>query len=175
MTAVGRLTAEGISRFREWVNQGAAGPAPSTLLTDAETSEAVGGNIALELREFASRYEFGEYLAERLSALPSSMIRFDPGLLDWITLYYIDMLAPRRENGTRDMKEIVRYSLELKNRKWSRHLVRMNWMAVIEHGPMARVMLALPVTKHSEVLEQLAGQQEVFGARAVVQAADALY
>jgi hypothetical protein len=51
----------------------------------------------------------------------------------------------------------------------------MNWMALIEHGPMARVMLALPVNKHSDVLEQLAGQQETFGARSVVQVANQLY
>jgi hypothetical protein len=36
-------------------------------------------------------------------------------------------------------------------------------------------MLALPITKQSEVIEQLAGQQEVFGARSVVEAADKLY
>jgi hypothetical protein len=58
---------------------------------------------------------------------------------------------------------------------WSRHIVRMSWMAVVDHGKSARVMLALPITKQSEVLEQLAGQQEVFGAQPVVEAADKLY
>ena len=175
MTAVRRLTPEGISRFRDWINQGGAGGAPASLLTDPETSEPLGGAATLEVREFASRYEFGEYLVEQLSPLPASVIRFDPGVWDWISLFYIDMLAPVQASGTRDVKEIVRYSLELRNRKWSRHLVRMNWMALIEHGPMARVMLGLPVNKHSDVLEQLAGQQETFGARSVVQVANQLY
>jgi hypothetical protein len=175
MAAVRRLTPEGISRFRDWINQGGPGPAPASLLTDPETSEPLGGTATLDMGEFASRYEFGEYLVEQLSSLPASVIRFDPGVWDWISLYYIDMLAPVRANGTRDVKEDVRYSLELRNRKWSRHLVRMNWMALNEHGPMARVMLSLPVNKHSDVLEQLAGQQETFGARSVVQLADKLY
>jgi hypothetical protein len=102
-------------------------------------------------------------------------LRFDAGLWDWLSLFYIDELAPRGADGTRDMKQVYRYTLELRNRLWSRHVLRMSWMTVMDHGEAARVMLALPVTKQSEVLEQLAGQQEVFGAKPVVEAADRLY
>lgn len=44
-----------------------------------------------------------------------------------------------------------------------------------DHGVFARVMLAFPISKQPETLEQLGGQQEAFGARAVVEAADRLY
>jgi hypothetical protein len=113
--------------------------------------------------------------ADRLGGLPASRVRFDAGVWDWISLFYIDVLAPLRANGTRDMKQNYRYTLELKNRMWSRHIARMSWMAVVDHGKFARIVLALPITKQSEVLEQLAGQQEVFGARSVIEAADKLY
>lgn len=87
----------------------------------------------------------------------------------------MDVLAPPRADGSRELKQNYRYTLELKNRMWSRHVARMSWMAVADHGKFARIMLALPITKQSEVLEQLAGQQEVFGARSVIEAADKLY
>jgi hypothetical protein len=174
MHAVRRLTLEGIARYREWLNGGALGTSPVHLLF-GETSEALAVTTSIEHRSFASRLELGQYLAERLAALPIAQLRFDAGIWDWLSLYYIDVLAPRASDQSRDMKQLYRYTLELTNRLWSRHILRMSWMAVIDHGDAARVMLALPITKQSEVLEQLAGQQEVFGARSVVQAADRLY
>jgi hypothetical protein len=150
------------------------GPAPAHLLFGIG-SEAVGDAATVQSRSFASRLELGEYLADRLKSLPASQLRFDVGVWDWLSLFYIDALAPRGANGARDIKQSYRYTLELKNRLWSRHILRMSWMAVVDHGAAARVMLAIPITKQSEVLEQLAGQQEVFGARPVIEAADRLY
>ena len=175
MHLVRRLTPEGIERFRAWLEGGAAGPAPSQLLADAEMSLPLGDAVSVERRSFASRLELGEYLAERLSALPAGQLRFDAGIWDWLSLFYIDQLAEPGADGARDIRQVYRYTLELKNRLWSRHVLRMSWMTVLDHGEAARIMLALPVTKQSEVLEQLAGQQEVFGARPVIEAADRLY
>ncbi|MGP0059738.1 MAG: hypothetical protein ACLPID_10675 [Beijerinckiaceae bacterium] len=175
MAIVRRLTQAGIDQFREWLSKGAPSPAPVILLASPETSEPVEGTSTVEQCDFATRLELGEYLRDRLGGVPTARIRFDAGLWDWLSLFYINDLAPLGANGTREMKQIYRYTLELKNRMWSRHVVRMSWMAVVDHGKFARIMLALPITKQSEVLEQLAGQQEVFGARSVVEAADKLY
>jgi hypothetical protein len=174
MHNVGRLTPDSVARFREWLETGAIGAAPIHLLFGT-MSETLGDTASVQMRSFTSRLELGEYLAERLRSIPVGHLRFDAGVWDWLSLYYIDVLAPRAANGTRDIKQSYRYTLELKNRLWSRHILRMSWMAVVDHGAAARVMLALPITKQSEVLEQLAGQQEVFGARPVIEAADRLY
>lgn len=174
MHIVGRLTSDSISRFRLWLDSGAMGPAPAHLLFGIG-SESIGDAATVQSRSFASRLELGEYLAERLKSLPANQLRFDAGVWDWLSLFYIDVLAPRGANGARDIKQSYRYTLELKNRLWSRHILRMSWMAVVDHGSAARVMLAVPVTKQSEVMEQLAGQQEIFGARPVIEAADRLY
>jgi hypothetical protein len=174
MHDVQRLTPNGIVRYREWLEKGAQGTAPLHLLF-GEASEPLGTTATIGRRAFASRLELGEYLVERLGALPVGQLRFDAGVWDWLSLYYIEVLAPRAPDGSRGMKQSYRYTLELKNRLWSRHVLRMSWMAVVDHGEAARVMLALPITKQSEVLEQLAGQQEAFGAKAVVEAADRLY
>lgn len=174
MTAVRRLTPPGRAEFKAWLEQGAPGAAPAHLLADPLTSEALSGAASVDQRSFASRLELGEYLLDHLAALPAAL-RFDEGVWDWLSLFYIDELLPAGPDGARDVREIVRYALELRNRKWSRHIVRMSWMAVKDHGTYARVMLAVPINKHTDVMEQIGGQQEAFGAQAVVELADRLY
>lgn len=175
MVQIRKLTQRGREQFKAWLEQEAPGAAPLHLLTGPDTSSEVNGKAQIEQRGFASRLELGEYLADRLSGLPPASIRFEEGLWDWLTLFYIDELLPPGSGGKRDIKELVRYALELRNRKWSRHIVRMSWMAVKDHGPAARVMLAVPISKHTDVMEQIGGQQEAFGARSVVELADRLY
>lgn len=175
MAEARRLTLEGQRAFKAWLEQGAPGVAPFHLLTDPTTSEGLPAKAAVAKRLFASRLELGDYLVTALAVLPAQSIRFDAGLWDWLTLFYIDELLPQGAGGKRDVREIVRYALELRNRKWSRHIVRMSWMAVKDHGVFARVMLTVAVSKHNDVMEQIGGQQEAFGASAVVELADKLY
>lgn len=175
MATVRRLNDQGILRFQNWLSEGAPDPVPDDLLESPTFSAALPAAATIEQSSFGTRLQFGEYLVARLKPLPASTIRFDAGLWDWLSLYYFDQLCPKDAAGNRQMRELVRYSLELKNRKWSRHLVRMSWMAVADHGSHARVLLGLPMTRHSDVLEQLAGQQETFGAKSVIAAADWLY
>src|SRR5262245_8842128 len=134
MFAIRRLTQEGIAHFREWLEKGAPAPAPFRLLTAPATSEPVQGAHSIEPRNFASRLELGKYLVEVLRDVPNAQVRFDAGLWDWLSLIYIDVLAPFGPDGKRNMKQIYRYTLELRNRLWSRHILRMSWMTVVDHG-----------------------------------------
>ncbi|WP_315776032.1 MULTISPECIES: hypothetical protein [unclassified Bradyrhizobium] len=175
MPAVRRLNRDGRERFRDWLQTGAPNPAPTNLLTDPNTSEGFDRPVAIDGRSFESRLELGEYLLAKLNGLPAAAIRFDEGLWDWLSLFYVNELLPPDASGRRQVKQIFRYSCELKNRLWSRHIVRMSWMALKDHGQAARVMLAFPIDKQPETLEQIGGQQEAFGACPVVGLADQLY
>ncbi|MGJ4900731.1 hypothetical protein ACQR10_20865 [Bradyrhizobium sp. HKCCYLRH2060] len=174
MPEVRRLNSEGRERFRNWLQNGAPSPSPASLLTDPGASEQFDHSVFIEHRSFSSRLELGAYLVALLTELPAS-IRFDEGLWDWLSLFYIDELLPPDSSGKRQVKQVFRYSCELRNRLWSRHIVRMSWMAVKDHGLAARVMLAFPIDKQPETLEQIGGQQEAFGAIPVVGLADRLY
>lgn len=147
MTPVRKLTQQGRTEFRAWLDAGAGGDAPAHLLYDSTTSEEIEGGSQVELRTFVSRLELGQYLVAQLAPIKPSIVGFDEGLWDWLSLFFIDELLPRGDGGVRDRKERVRYSLELRNRKWSRHVLRVSWMAVKEHGVAARVMLAVPLWK----------------------------
>lgn len=175
MTVIRRLNSEGISEFRAWLASGGHGSPPVDLLSDASTSEPLGETCSVENVLFANRFEFGSYLVDKLAPVASATLRFDVGVWDWLSIYYFDQLCPPKSDGTRKLQEHVKYSLELAGRKWSRHLVRMSWMSVSEHGENARVMLSVPMSTHPEILEQLAGAQETFGSKTVVALARALY
>lgn len=170
---VRKLNADGRAAFAKWIVDGGKGDAPHDLLTGDGTSEALSYDVEADIGPFVTRYDMGLHLAEVLKPLGASTW-FDAGLWDWLALYYIDQ-SSTTIGGLRKLQARERYLLELRNRKWSRHLVRMSWLAVQEHGESARVLLTTPPHGHSEVLEQLSGQQELFGARPLIAAARRLY
>lgn len=172
---VRRLREDGVAAFHAWLNEGAPEPAPVHLLTDPDMSEPFAPTCMVENRPFSNRYEFGVYLHQLLATAPAGKIRFDAGLWDWLSLFFIDQLAPVGADGRRRLKEKVRFALQLSRSKWSRHLVRMSWMSVQDHGDRARVLLSVPMSTHPEILEQLAGAQETFGSHTVIAAAYELY
>lgn len=170
---VRKLNADGRAAFAQWIADGGKGDAPLHLLSGEGTSDALAHDVEADLGPFETRYDMGVHLAEALKPLGASAW-FDEGLWDWLALYYIDQ-SSAAVGGVRKLQARERYVLELRNRKWSRHLVRMSWLAVQEHGDNARVLLTTPPHGHSEVLEQLAGQQELFGAKPLMAAARRLY
>lgn len=170
---VRKLNADGRTAFAQWIDDGGKGDAPLDLLTADGTSDALPLDVEVDIGPFDTRYDMGVHLVEALKPLGASLW-FDEELWDWLALYYIDQ-SSAAVGGVRKLQARERYVLELRNRKWSRHLVRMSWLAVQEHGENARVLLNTPPHGHSEVLEQLAGQQELFGAKPLIAAARRMY
>ena len=175
MVAVRRLNAQGVKEFREWLEAGAPGETPGEILSSPLKSEPISGSVQVELRPFATRFELGRHLTESLKPLTFSSISFDAGLWDWLTLFWFDQIAAPGTNGKRNLREIARYSQDAGGRRWSRHVVRMSWLSVHNHGDNARYFLSSGLDRHTEVLEQIAGQQEIFGSRAAVALGAKLY
>lgn len=175
MVTIRRLNKQGIKEFRGWIASGATGDPPHDLLTAPETSEPLPVTIEAEHRDFSTRYQLGEYLTSRLEPLDFSSSAFDSGLWDWLTLFWFDAIAPRTSSGTRRLHEVARYSQDAAGRRWSRHVVRTSWLSVHNHGLHARYFLSTPLDRHTEVLEQIAGQHEVFGSRTAVALGEKLY
>lgn len=175
MQTVRRLTDRGRAAFREWIGAGAVGDPPCEMLAGPGMSEPMHAEVAIEKHDFASRYELGAYLAPRLEPLGAGRIAFDAGLWDWLTLFWFDAIAPRNSTGTRRLHEMARYSQNPGSRRWSRHVVRMSWLSVHSHGEHARYFLSTPLERHTDVLEQIAGRQEVFGSTAAVALGERLY
>jgi hypothetical protein len=190
---VRRLNTEGCLKMTEWLqaakNQSTAGP-PVSLLADPSYTEFLLPPVVIERepggKAFASRYEFGVYLSERFSASGKTSISRDSGLWNWLTLFFIDQLAPALPDGTRNIRDIEVYILAptFKHDSYYRHAIRTAWLAAHEHCDHSKVLLipagkakpGIGVLAHrGEIIEQIAARQKLMGSTTVIAGAERLY
>lgn len=137
-------------------------------------------------KPFASRYEFGLYLTECFRSSGKTLISRDYGLWNWLSLFYIDQLAPAFPDGTRNIRDIEVYILAptFKHDSYYRHAIRTAWLAANEHGDHSRVLLipagkarpGIGVLAHrGEIIEQIAARQKLMGSTTIVAGADRMY
>lgn len=187
------LNDQGASQFGAWLSSARTGAKlkpPSFLLNDPRTSTALAGEATVEREPgghpFANRYEFGIYLRDRLGELGKTAISRNAGLWNWLSLFYIDQLAPAAPDGGRKIFEQEIYILEahFSFRKYYRHAIRTPWLVAHEHGEHSRVLL-IPAGKatpgagvlahRGEITEQLAARQWILGSSTIIEGAARLY
>ncbi|MFA5941561.1 MAG: hypothetical protein WC809_19605 [Sinimarinibacterium sp.] len=187
------LNERGGERLREWISAARAGGTsdpPTWLLTSTEHSAEFQPDIAVARepsgRPFNDRLEFGLYLAQLFADVPKTVISRQHNLWNWLSLYYIDQLAPSQANGARKLFEFDVYLLDsvFSFRKYYRHAVRTSWLVAAEHGQSGRVLLVpagrtaagVGVLAHrGEIIEQMAARQWTLGSRSIIQAAEKMY
>jgi len=174
------LNGSGINVFRQYLQSlrdGSVVAPPSYLLTDPAYSDEFAPDVPLQLQSFKDSYEFGSYLAVALGKLDRSQIAYDYSLWSWLALYFFDQVCPV-ENGTRAVLEDAVYILSetFNHRRYYRHLVRTPWEAVARNGDCAKVLLQTRAGgKRSDIFEQLAARQTIFGNRTIIAGAYQLY
>jgi hypothetical protein len=176
-----KLNDEGIKCFAEFLGDGAKGEIPLNLLQNPETSDPFTNAPSIGSADFMNRFEFGIYLRTLFKAFDASIIGADRHLWTTLALYWFDRLCPKKTDGTRDVGEDYRYILSTDYRHYYRHLVRSPWYLVHLHGDNAKILLIaprehnFPLSVHGEILEQLAGRQQVVGSRPIISAANRMY
>ena len=154
------LTEEGVIRFRDWLDAAKAGgtvPKPSPLLTDPITSEPLPGAGSVEKGSFANRFELGLYVNAQLAEIPISSLPMTHGVWSWLSLFFIDVLAPTRADGTRTLNELVRYIPTTDYQKYYRHLIGFAVHAIRQLGAEAEPLLVStkPGILHTDYCEQI--------------------
>jgi len=184
--AVRCLNEEGSRLFRDYVERVRKGDTetpPWHLLTDEATSAPLDANVLIEVRDFASRVEFGRYLADRFSHVEKRRLSRDAGLWNWLALRYFDQLAPPAASGPRKLLAPGHYVLEgrFAHNRYYRHLVRAAWYALALHGDDGAILLMSAgkptpgVGQWGEISEQLAGYQDILGSKTALVAAATLF
>jgi hypothetical protein len=131
-------------------------------------------------KKFADRYEFGLTLVELLAGYDQQQVSFDLTLWSWLAAHYFEQLCPRDENGKRALRRDYVYVLS-ESRTYYRHLVRTPWFLVKTHGEKCRYLLVsrpgdlAPLSRQTDLLDQLAARQFVISSPALVGAAARLY
>lgn len=177
-----RLNESGIATFAGWletVKQGGAVQAPTSLLTNPETTEALAVVVEVEQRSFANRFEAAEYLFTRFTAAGLTAVDRDGGLWAWLSLFYFDSVCPVGKGGIRKPGAQPRHIPEPGNfQRYYRHLLGGPYRIYRAHRDnpkRAMALLCQPLNSPGEIVEQIASRQELVTNRGIVELATRLY
>lgn len=168
------LNEQGLSELNEHVvklREGGSAQTPNWLLDDERTSVALTASVDLETPSFASRYDMGCYVREKLSTLDMQPLMGNRGFWSWLALYWFDQLCPA---GTRPSMP-YNYVLSADYRHRPRHAVFITWQLVSRYGEEARFLLCNDMKNRGELMEQLMARQDMLGLEGVMRLASRLY
>jgi hypothetical protein len=171
------LNQAGIDCFRDWLEDEVSAEAPLHLLTDPQTSAPLRGAHELEPKQFASLYDLGTYVHSALRDCDFNEVLLDTGVWNWLSLFFIDTLAPVQANGQRRMLATYSYLLTEGYRTYFRHLVRQSVVLVGMHGELARLFLTMVkggIGLNAAAIE-LATRQDLVANRPLMEVAHLLY
>lgn len=174
------LNDEGIARFQEYLaslRENASLSPPKELLTSGLASDPFEPNVQVEDHAFDNAYQLGQYLREAFAECEDRQISRNYGLWSWLALYYFDYLC-KAKDGRRQPLENAVYVLEARFsfRRYYRHAVRTPWLAVKEYGELSKVLLLMSGSgTRSEIAEQIAAYQDLFGNKTIVEATYSMY
>ncbi len=172
----------GLERFAEWVRnlrEHPATPAPAEMLEDPSLTESLGVQIEVEARQFPRRFEAGAYLHGLLHGKGLHEPERDAGLWAWLSLFFVDQVCPKDKNGRRKAGELARHVPALQRYdRYYRHLLLGPYSLYAAHSEepdRALGVLANPVDKPGDVVEQFASRKYLATSTAVMGACTALY
>ena len=176
------LSPDGIRQFARYLKRlredGRLAP-PRHLLTDDRYSNALTlGDVRVEVREFASRRDFVEYIDRRFRAAGFHEDGDEPGMWEWLSLYYIDATCPPDRNGTRKPGVDGRHLMNDQDaRRRLRHLLRGPYMLYRQHGPGGQLDLLLeaPLHVHRIASTHIVERPRIFGSPGALAAASRMY
>ena len=148
---------------------------------DQALTETVPGGPGVDVRPFRDRFEAGKYFYELLEPHAAELgdIERNAGLWSWLALCWIDVLAPVGSDGSRPLREQARWIAFVDNyKRYYRHLLAGPYRIYKAHRDdpeVAMAVLATPVNRFGEVVEQFASRQEFIVNRNLLSAITKLY
>ena len=173
-----RLKDAGIHQFSHYLTRLGEAPVesiPSELLENPSYSEEACTATDIENPGFATRYDLGLYLADRLQGCDQNAISSDAGLWTWLALFYFADLCPADISGSRKPSATNNYVLSDRHKDFHRHAIRTTYMLVREHGETVRFLLSNPLAKRGELTEQITGRPYFLSCDGIMEAARLLY
>ena len=167
------LNASGLAFFRQWLDAGATGDVPESLLFDAKYSASITERVLDREKRFTSRFNLGSYLKESLSGLDFEELLREPfdGMWAWIGALYFGQLTAK---GVRRYEHYIPTRRGTAGSLLHRNAPRTAFELVSVHGTNARFALQQKVHTHGQLLESLSASRGVvrntgfFGAAAKV-------
>jgi len=181
MSELRRLNEQGIPEFTHFlqaIEADGSVPVPLEILANPGTSEELPVKLEVEQRTFTNRMGVGQYLYEVFSQGAALRLDRDPGVWAWLALFYFDQLCPSKTDGTREVREHVRYVPSGHAWRYYRHSLAGPYLIYKAYRDMpqrARIVLYDSLDTLSDFVEQLASRQDFVQNTAIIEAATLLY
>ena len=176
------LSPIGIRRFRSYLKRlrddGRIAPPRHLLTDDLSSLAATLGDVRVEAREFQSRRDFVEFMDERFRTAGFYEDADEPGMWEWLSLYYIDATCPLNRSGKRIPGTDSRHLMtDQDSRRRNRHLLRGPYMLYRQHGSGSQLDLLLeaPLHVHRIASTHIAERPRILGSLGALTAASRMY
>ena len=170
------FNAGGINRFEQFLSSAARDTEDLHALLGAPgLSTAVSPEIEVQARSFVNRFDAGEYLHSLLGDSNIFNLDEDRGIWAWLSAFYFDQLCP---DGTKPGKGYRWIPAVNSFRNYYRHLLAGPYFIYRAHKDnprLAMAVLATPLHRPGDIVEQLASRQELVTNHSVMEAATRLY
>jgi hypothetical protein len=151
------------------------------LLVDQSFTEVVAKDVKVSPVAFNNRFEAAEYFHKLLGPLETTIpeLERDRGLWTWLSLVWLDVLAPVGSSGARKPGDIARWVPQPET--WSRyyrHLLLGPYLIYRKHKDnpaRAMAVLAPPVSSPGDVVENIVSRQEIVTSPSLMAAVTDLY
>lgn len=176
MCQIAALNADGLGKFRGWLNSPAGSP-PREILTDSRFRTELDGDYQIDLdRVFETTYDLGRYLHEEVFGLDADrlVLRGRDDMWAWISLAMIDSLL-RRGKGKVGLPLNEAHYINAGQRIGYRLIARTAWEVVNLHGTSARLSFSSPTSPWGDIAEQMTSRQEIYMHPSFWRVAGALY
>ncbi len=176
-----RFTAEGVAAFEDALDRLRVGESVELEVLLADERLAPGwSEIQVEILDFPTRFEAGRYFFELLAYLPqgdADVLR-DRGLWTWLAALYLPSLKDAL-GGAHKLGAASRWVLEVESdRRYYRHFLAGPYSIYRAHADdpeRARAILATPVERPGDLVEQIASRQDLVRSASIVEVATRLY
>lgn len=182
MLTLKRLNSEGQIRFAELLDDARNGRAADfkSLRDNALLTDSVEPTVQLPDFPADAKLKVGKCLYETLAPLSAQgPIDKDIGLWAWISLAWIDGLAPLQADGKRKVESTYRWIPQIESFKtYYRYLLIVPYLVYSAHHAdpsVAMVLLAGIVQEPGEMNEALGSRQKILSSPSILGAATMLY
>lgn len=169
-----KLNEAGQTLYKDWLAVRQAGESPPEALTADSEYSVPYLNIDIDPQLlFATRFEFGRYLANALDSQNARELlhRRNDGFWDWISVVYFSQLGKKTSKYWHYAVTRSGHSGSLAYRHLARTAFEMYW----RHGEASLVMLNVGMDTWGDLAEQLTSRQNVAYHRGYILTANNLY
>lgn len=138
---------------------------PKWLLEDKDHSSALNSEVKIQEKEFDTQYKLGEYLDGIFTEFEFENLMDRDGVWNWLSLYFIDQLCPKKADGTRKTLEIDNYVIIPKggNRsKKYKHIIATAFYLYHKYQNKSKLYLYGPLDEHGDMLESIMGVRKLY-------------